>query len=270
MSENKRNSMNEEEFASSLMDKLAGDLSENEVNSFEAQLSQDKSMQDDYKFFSQAWRDLGELSIANPEPSLSDNFYERLKLQQLKEERRFPNRLKSLVNELIYTSSPLARNISFCLFLLAFGFILGGNFNTKKIEVNQNMAPTEIAPQQYIPSTQKIQQVNAIASQNSEQALGQLMNIVSEEQNTNVRLAALHQLGQHSSNPALKKFYLQQLEIETSPLIQVELLNLYMENSKTKESINTMESLLAKSKLDPNVQEKIRKDLPVLRASFIE
>lgn len=274
--------MKKEEFTLSLMDKLAGELSENEARAFEAEVAQDEELSKDFDFFSQAWDDLDQLDVSTkPSSSLSENFYARLHEEQWKKENSFQSKVKRFANQ-IYLSSPLTRNISFGLFLLAFGFILGGRFNTKTTHVKQTIVqqqPQQIKEVVYVPSTEKLQQLNYLSASASEKSgttsrvstEERLKDIVKYEANTNVRLAALNQLGNlYTNNSSLKKFYIRQLEKEQSPLIQVELLNLIIENSKTKESIHTMESFLSKQKLSPIVAEKIKKDLPVLRASYIQ
>lgn len=272
--------MKKEEFTLSLMDKLAGELSENEAKKFETEVAQDEELSNDFDFFSQAWEDLDRLDVSTkPSASLSENFYARLHQEQWKKENSFQAKVKRLASQ-IYSSSPLARNLSFGLFLLAFGFILGGRFNTKTTHVKQTIVqqqPQQIKEVVYIPSTEKLQQMNHFNASTAAQVEPtnttekRLKDIVMYESNTNVRLAALSQLGNLFSNDeSLKKFYIHQLEREHSPLIQVELLNLIIENSKTKESIQTMETFLSKQKLSPVVAEKIKKDLPVLRASYIQ
>lgn len=266
--------MKDQEFSSSLMEKLAGNLSENEARQFEQDVASDDSLQEEYSFYAKAWEDLGDLNENPTVPnSLSANFYSQLAAIQEQKEKTVWARVLRLKEELL-TASPLARNLSFGLFLLAFGFILGGKFTTKKIEVNHNVqqVPTANSQLSYALSTDKIQQINTIAASEtvSDETIDRLQSIIQTEEDTNVRLAALSQLSKYSSEVSLKSFYLQQLEKEQSPLIQVELLNSIIENSRTKESINTMESMLAKRSLNPVVQEKIRKDLPVLRASYVE
>lgn len=267
--------MKKEEFSSSLMDKLAGNLSENEARAFEASIAEKKHLQDEYQLFSEIWDQLENIDTDHEVPeSLSQNFYQQLADEQQKQENSFTARLHRLKEEL-FSASPLARNLSFGLFLLAFGFILGGKFNTNKIEVNHTIQPAESNSEaaSFVLSTDKIQQIHSIKANPSidDETIQRLKSIIETEENTNVRLAALNKLNLNTkADGSLKQFYIQQLEREQSPLIQVELLNSIIENSRTKESINTMETMLSKRSLNPIVEEKIHKDLPVLRASYVE
>lgn len=264
--------MKKDDFSSYLMDKLAGELSENQSRELDQFLNTDKDLQKDYQFFSSAWAEMDDqFEDAEPSNRLSKNFYRQLAEVQQQEEKSFQNRWSQL-REQLFSVSPLSRNLSFGLFLVALGFIVGGKLNKQTIQVNQNFTATAPAEaEQFAMSTQKIQHINALYQQNGGKSVEELKEIIENETNTNVRLAALHCLTkQTNASPSLRRFYIQQLEKEQSPLLQVELLNSIIETSKTKESITTMESMLAKQRLNPIVQEKIKKDLPVLRASYVQ
>lgn len=267
--------MKDQEFSATLMDKLAGNLSENDARAFEETVRKDKTMEKNYQFFTQVWDDLGEIDEKHEvTDSLSQKFYTQLAEEQKKEENTFLARLLRF-KEQISSVSPMSRNISFGLFLLAFGFILGGKFNTQKIEVNHRVEPATTNDNQnvsFVLSTDKIQQIHALGAntQMKDETIAHLKSIIKTEENTNVRLAALNQLNKSNQGDSFRQFYLQQLEKEQSPLIQVALLNSVIESSRTKETINTMETMLANRRLNPIVYEKIKKDLPVLRASYVE
>jgi len=264
-------------FTIQLMDKLAGELSEKEASEFESEVSQDEHMAEEYEFFTETWQHMESFQVPAPNESLSEGFYTKLDQSIQREENALPNRLKGL-SQAIFANSHLVRNLSLGLFLLAVGFILGGQLNKKTITVNQTMVQPNsdaIASNSfaaYTPSTSRIQRVNQIpqAVQDDDDAITELKNVLLNETNTNVKLAALRQIGQHYPNSkGLKQFLATQIEREHSPLVQVELLNLMIDNNQSKETIQTMESMLRRRHLNPVVQEKIKKDLPVLRASYI-
>lgn len=264
--------MKQEEFSCKLMDKLAGELSENDALHFTTSLSEDETLSDEFAFFEQAWEDMDSLPVEEPAESLSQNFYAQLEEFEQRKENSISAKLKRAKQ--IFVSSPILKNLSYGAFLLTFGFILGGKFNKKTI-VNQTHIQAHVDPPQnstYISTAEKLNRVKSLVpKKEDDSSLEILKGIVQQEKNTNVRLAALQQIGDnYVNNQSLKRFLVHQLEQETSPLIQVELLNLMIENSQTRESIQTMESILAKRNLNPFVQEKIKKDLPVLRASYVQ
>lgn len=265
-----------------LMDKLAGELSEKEAAQFEAETMQDEHLAEEFQFFADAWDKMEEFQVPAPQNSLSDKFYAKLDATVDRQEKALPNRLKEFFGSFMQ-NAPMVRNLSLGMLFLAVGFILGGKWNKKTITVNQTTvhtaAPTANGTQvsaqyaSFVPATQKIQQINSIPQTitDESEALLQLKQVLQTERNTNVKLAALRQIGQHySDSRGLKNFLARQIEQEQSPLVQVELLNLLIDNNQSKETIQTMESMLNRRQLNPVLQEKIKKDLPVLRASYVK
>lgn len=273
-----------EKYSSRLMDKLAGELSEKEASKFEADLKQDSELWEEYQFFSKTWEELDSIAVPNASQNLSEQFYNQLQEIQEKESQSFKSRFKQF-REKHLAKGQLLPNLTLGSLLIAIGVFLGGQWGKKTINnYTHNTTIQQITPEvdeasslygnlnvDYVPSSVKIQQIQAIplTAVSEEEAIRLLKEAVTNENNTNVKLAALSQLSEnYSQNKTLKNFLVKQLDEEQSPLVQVELLNLMMENSKAKESVNKMETMLNQRKLNPIVQEKIKNDLPVLRASY--
>ena len=88
--------MKDQEFSSSLMEKLAGNLSENEARKFEQDVASDDSLQEEYSFYAKAWEDLGDLNENPTVPnSLSANFYSQLSAIQEQKEKTSWHKKKS-------------------------------------------------------------------------------------------------------------------------------------------------------------------------------
>lgn len=266
-----------EKWSENLMDKLAGELSENDAARFEESTMQDDHLSDDYHFFADAWEQMEEFKIPEANPTLSQNFYDQLTHTIKKEENSLQNRSKNLFRQFVSNSS-WVKNLSFGLFLLALGFILGGKWNKKTITVNQTTVhapdsnPLQASQKSYVPTTQKIALIKSIPlTYGEEEGYQKLKESFQTERNTNLKIAALREIDQHYSGAKdLKSFLAKQLESEQSPLVQVEMVNILINNNQSKETIRTMESMLRRNQLNPMVEEKLRQDLPVLKASFVK
>ncbi len=271
-----------DKFSNKMMDKLSGELSEKEASAFEQELKENEQQWKEFQFFSTVWEDMESIDLkSEPSPSCSDQFYTKLNQIQEKEEQSLFNKFNRFLTE--FRSNRLWQiQTSLGLFLIAIGFILGGKWNKKTINYTHNTTIQQLPTDEheveqasfvedFVPTSVKIQQINSIieTAASEDEAIRQLKSWVEGEKNTNVKLAALYQLStNYAQNKSLRHFLVSQLECEQSPLVQVELLNLIMDNNKARESVHTMESMLNKRQLNPIVQEKIENDLPVLRASY--
>ncbi|MBX2844707.1 MAG: hypothetical protein KTR13_00720 [Saprospiraceae bacterium] len=266
--------MKEEQFIENMMDKLSGQLTENDALAFNRKLQDNPAQKEDYEFFSKAWKDLDNLPAQSPSDNLRIGFYNQLD-EVIKQADRKPvlHRLWSKVSRPMF----LAR-ASFAALLLAVGFILGGQFSGKKT-INNYTAGTATEQQEgvrpgianidFTPANVRIEEVFQVkSSRTNNQAAEMLLATLSSDDNVNVRLVALEELREFASNTKVRQKLVRHIKKEASPLVQVELLNVIMESSKPKETINTMERLLDDKKLDPVIVEKIEKDLNVLRASL--
>ncbi len=266
-----------QKWSEELMDKLAGELSEKEAARFEEETMQDDHLAEDYQFFVNAWEQMDEFQVSQAPTSLSETFYNSLD-QTIKSEESSLKRIISEQLKHLLTSSGWVKNLSLGMFLLALGFILGGKWNIKTINVNQTTVhtsdtnTTQASHSNYIPTTQKIASIKSIPLNFSEEeGYIRLKETFQTERNTNLKIAALREIEEHYSGAKdLKSFLSTQLEKEQSPLVQVEMVNLLMNNNQSKETIRTMESMLRRRQLNPVVEEKIRQDLPVLKASFVK
>ncbi len=270
-----------DELKNQLLDKLAGELSENEAAAFENELKQSAEDWEDYQFFQQAWEDLGGLTTEEPPSNLSAQFYARLEQEEEKIERQWTTRLKN-IGQLLQREQRWVAQGALGFVLVVCGFLIGGQWNKKTIHLTQNTTINQISPEPvhqnnvqrvaYVSPATKIQQIrtiNASSNQSIEEAVRQLTTIIQNERNTNVKLAALFQLNeQFGQQHDLRQFYVQQLRRESSPLVQAELLNMVMDQSKSRESLHTLENMLDDHRLNPMIEQKIKNDLPVLRASY--
>lgn len=251
----------QDQWSFSVMDKLAGELSENQVDELQLEMAEDIDKQEEFAFLAQTWEDLANLDQKLEVPhSLDHQFYEAL--------NQSTNTNQSRIARLFhkYSSYVVVRSAAaIALLCLAVLFVLQ---DARPAKAQATYTSTILS----MPtSTSKIKAIQSLpVTMTAEQATQELTSIIANDKNSNVRLAALYSLSKNylPQNKSLRKFLKQQMQNETSPIVQVELLNMLIENHQSKESIRTLEQLLQNRSLNPLVQEKIQKDLPVLRASF--
>ncbi len=263
--------MKPEEYSDKLMDKLAGELTENEICSFEAEISANQSLKDDLAFFSDKWEALGKIEAGQPSEEMSSNFYALLNKQVKKEEGSFRSKWNKWVGKALQPVF-LAR-LSFGLLLLAVGFILGGKFNNPKvINVTTAEQPAEASKSiSSIPASVRLEQLYASSRGddiNNKAVADVLMGVLENDPNVNVRLAAANELAVLANSSKVRQQMVKHLRNEESPQVQVSLLNVLKEHAKPKESISTMEKMLDVKQLNPYVKEKIERDLTTLKAGY--
>jgi HEAT repeat protein len=82
-----------------------------------------------------------------------------------------------------------------------------------------------------------------------------LLHAVNYDQNVNVRLAALDALHPSASNAMVRSGLIQALKRQTSPLVQISLIDLLVE-IKEKEAADALRELEQEPDLNPEVRER--------------
>jgi hypothetical protein len=90
-----------------------------------------------------------------------------------------------------------------------------------------------------------------------------LLNSLSNDQSTNVRLASLEALSKYTLNPSIRTELIKAFDQESDPVIQVNMINL-MVLLNEKSSAVTMQRLLNDDRTDTLVKDQARKGLEVL------
>lgn len=99
--------------------------------------------------------------------------------------------------------------------------------------------------------------------------LGALMETLNGDQNVNVRLAAVDALRQFSSNVAVRRGLRSSLTRQTSPLVQIALIDWAME-SKDRGSAAALRQLDEQPELNPEVRSRVKAALAELREGGLQ
>ncbi|HKW99435.1 MAG TPA: HEAT repeat domain-containing protein [Bryobacteraceae bacterium] len=87
------------------------------------------------------------------------------------------------------------------------------------------------------------------------QVIAALLHTVNSDQNVNVRLAALDALRQASSNDTVRHGLIQSLDRQTSPLVQIAVIDALVE-LREKEAAEALKGLSREAGLNPEVKER--------------
>jgi len=90
-----------------------------------------------------------------------------------------------------------------------------------------------------------------------------LLNTLDSDPNVNVRLAAVDALYLFYDNPLVRERIVSSLSRQTSPLVQVALVDLLV-NMKERQAIESFKKLVQDEKLNPDVKQKMEQGIQEL------
>jgi HEAT repeat protein len=93
--------------------------------------------------------------------------------------------------------------------------------------------------------------------QSDTEVLAALLQTVNQDASVNVRLAAVDALRQFRSSPVMRKGLVNSLAKQSSPLVQIGVIDLLVELNE-KPAIAPLNRLLESSDLDPNVRHRAK------------
>jgi len=148
--------------------------------------------------------------------------------------------------------------IAAAITILLVGYFLGTQFNGKDDELAQIRKEMEATRQLVMmalnnqSASQRIMGVNYTESikQPDNQILDVLIKTMNEDENVNVRLAAVNALVNFSSEEKVKQALIKSLDIQTDPIIQIALIDA-MVNLNEKRAVKKLEEM---SKDENNIQ----------------
>ena len=100
-------------------------------------------------------------------------------------------------------------------------------------------------------------------SQPDDQVIGVLIQTLNYDPTVNVRLAALDALMKFGDRPEIQRMFLESLKKQTSPLLQLALVDVVTE-LKVADAARAFKELLKETKLNPTVKDRVTERLPQL------
>ncbi len=257
----------EEKFA----DFLAGDLDERSLAGIKAHIVACPACRQELENLSAIWTKLGVLPQGKPGPDLRQRFYAML--EAYKEGLDEKSNLRSLGNLCSrWLEHPRPRRalfqLAFSLALLAAGMGAGYLLNGSRAAGRNEIAAlqSEITDLRRAVAVSMLKQPSpserlmgvswsSRLESPDEKTLQALLGILNHDPNVSLRLAAIEALYLFCDHPWVKDGLIESLAGQTSPLVQMSLINLLVE-IRERRAAEALEKLIQSQKLNPRVKER--------------
>lgn len=259
-------------------DFLIGDIDQKSKEEIQEHMTSCSQCREELESLSEIWTKLGVIPEEEPSDRVRPRFYAMLEAykQGLQQEIPPPRRRKIDHGwlESWWPRRPVYQ-FSFALLLLVVGLAFGYFFSTS------GQSRTEVA--QLRQEIQNVRQSMAVSlldqpsaverlkgvswssrlKQPDEATLQALLNTLNRDTNVNVRLAAADALYLFYDHPVVKQGLIQSLSKQTSPLVQVALIDLIVE-MRERRSIEALKQLIQENTLNPDVKQRAEQGIQLL------
>lgn len=268
-----------QDFQGQFPDYLTGDLDAKAVESIQDHVTTCNSCRSELEELTGTWTQLGILPEEQPDANLRKNFYtmlesyrEGLESSPLKKFFDF-FKIKNM-GEKLWPRRPIFQLAAVMVFLIM-GFTVGyfvrlHDQNTREIArlrqenqlFHQQLTVSllnQSSPSQRLKGLMWSRQLENPA----DETLDTLLNTLNSDPNVNVRLTAVDALYLFSDHPKVKQGLMQSLQKQTSPMVQIALIDLLVE-MREKQAIKSLKQLLERNQLTPEVKERAQLSLKLL------
>lgn len=259
-------------------DHLTGDLDEDTRHRLQTHLSDCASCREELENLSAVWTKLGVLPEEQPSPTLRARFYTLLEAHKRETE---PTKRPSVwLRTLVARASQLwprrpAYQLSLALVFLAFGLTAGyvlrpsgpnrQAITTLRQEVHSMRQTLAVTLLKQPSPGERLKGIGLSSeTQHPEEGLLEaLVQTLDSDPNVNVRLAAVDALYLFAENPKVKAELILSLTRQTSPLVQVALVDLLV-SLRERRAAAALQQLIRDENLNPEVKLRAEQGLAVL------
>lgn len=258
-----------------LPDFLTSSLAEFLRNDFNAHLESCESCRAEVLSLGALWEKLGSIPEAQPDPGLALRFYALVDaFQQVRQQaKRTPEFIERFSDWLTgwrprQPAWQFALTASVLIIGLLVGyFFSGGSQSARKIaglhseivDLQQVAALSKLNQDSPGDRLQGVYYSSQIADQ-SPDVMAALLNTLKSDSNVNVRLAAVGSLYLYRKNSQIHQALIQALSTETSPLVQIALINL-ISDIREEKVLHALQLLLEQNHLNPEVRKQATESL---------
>ncbi|MCZ6821157.1 MAG: HEAT repeat domain-containing protein [Calditrichaeota bacterium] len=262
-----------------LPDYLMGTLDPAKQETLATYLEQNPDVAREFESLAQLWSKLGDLPEAAPSPALKVRFNAMLEAYAAGQKHAgAKSRLLEALDSVLERFWPKRLDVQFglSLALLLVGLFLGYNLNsTPKSTSELGLLKEEVFNLRQMVTTSLLQ--NESTSERlrgvsysyrihrpDDNILNALSNTLNYDESLNVRLAAIDALALYYERQPVRQQLIESLSRQTSPLIQIALIDLLVEN-REREGIQTLTLLKNNEKLNPSVRRRAGKALEAIQ-----
>jgi hypothetical protein len=208
--------------------------------------------------------------IGYPEPSseLDDRFYQMLALQKSKVRPAFSW-------SLFFEWPQLAPKLAFASITLLLGVLIGyvvkpapassGDFAALTQQVSKLQETMMLSLLEKESATERLKAVSLTSEMTgvSDKVTSALIQTLNNDENVNVRLAALEALVPYAREGAVREQLIRSIGKQNSPLVQVALAEL-MEKIQAKSSVEELQKIIQSERTPAEVKNKIKESIKIL------
>lgn len=257
--------MDKKQFEKLKTDYILGKLNDEQLNAVEEFLTHNPKLIKELDEFKNLM-DFEDIKIPeSTEEKMDARFYQFLNQEKAKTNKEsFIDKLASL-----FSANRWQGKLAYGMALLAVGFFVGKGLNYDSLTTNQDAiyanAETEKVRSQLVmelieqPSANKrLKAVNEASKLNdvTEQVIKALFITLNNDDNVNVRLAAIESLMRYSDKPIVRQGLIKSITNQDSPLVQVALADV-MVSLQDKNAIDPLKELLNQPDVNSAVKQKI-------------
>ena len=262
--------MNCDQVSKQFSDYLVGDLDEKLTSNVEQHLASCAKCQAEYGLLKQTWEKLDELPEFEPSEALQHRFQNMLAAfqagHQVVLKQGWLQNLNGLLGRLWFKQP--AVQIGFAVSMLILGVFLGTRRQSPEAESSRELGVLREGVQNLSnlvtlsllrqpSSSERLRGVSygAMVERPDEETLTALLNTLNYDQTPNVRLAAIDALAGFYDRDVVRLGLIESLAKQTSPLIQIALVNLFVELEETQ-SLQTLGFLQGNEMFNPTVRRR--------------
>jgi len=251
--------MNCDEAGSLLADRLKELLSADDERRLEAHLESCPACRDEADAITMLWGEMRDSQDEVPSERMRSRFHAALAAY---EDRTHRARLARYLDWL--QPAPILLQTALAATVLVIGIVIGGDLADPSSEIDElrrEVSAMSVALLDHQSASERLLGI-AWSAPNaaSDQVANALLDVLRNDRNVNVRLAAVEALGQWVDRPQVAGALLDALVIEQAPLLQVALVQLLLDRNVANATV-VARQLLESGNLDPTVQEFVRDSL---------
>ena len=250
----------------SFSDYLSGELDEDRKKILDEHLAGCTDCRLHFKEVKTVWKELGAIPESEPSPSLRSGFYAMLAREKHRQEEgsSFSERFGDWIAA-FWPQRP-AYQFALALVFLAVGLLAGSRFRQGAVrngeiavlrgEIADLRQTVSVSLMNQASSTERLRGIQYSSQVDSPRAplITTLLNKLNNDPNVNIRLAAVEALYVFSDRPAVRDELIASLSKQTSPLVQISLIDLLVDVREGR-SLEALRELLQDEDTDQNVKQ---------------
>ncbi len=225
----------------------------------------------EYEQTKEVFKSIENVSLKEPGMELRTSFNEMLAAEKLAKKKTVPS-----TKQIKLTNYKMLWQVAAAVLLLVSGYFIGYNSNNSSsndekvanmqndiAKMKQQMKAINLLKDE--SASQRIKAVNYTEEiqQPSDETIKALINTLETDNNSNVRLAAVYSLARFKTNNLVKEAFIEALNNQDDPMIQIVIINLLIEMEEVK-AVDELKILLNKKDLHEEVKSQAELGVKVL------